>query len=77
MKLVEKSIDKRSCWNRVSVQGLEIGFNAGMRRSSSGTKMIGARLDCSDDAGGKAEFVHISSMLASYSRDVKRSSVVL
>ena len=26
------------------MQGLEIGFNAGIRRSSSGTKMIGARV---------------------------------
>jgi hypothetical protein len=45
--------------------------------------MIGARvflrvrLDCSDDAGGKAESVHVSSTLATYSRDAKRSFVVL
>jgi len=54
-----------------------------MRRSSSGTKMIGARvfprvwLSCSDDAGGKAESVHVSFTLVSYSCDIKRSSVVL
>lgn len=35
------------------------------------------RLDCSDDAGGKAVSVHVLSTLASYSRDVKRGSVVL
>jgi hypothetical protein len=45
--------------------------------------MIGARvfprvrLDWIDDAGGKAESVRVSSTLASYSRGVKRSSVVL
>lgn len=32
--------------------------------------------NCGDDAGGKAESVRVSSMLASYSRDVKRSSVI-
>jgi hypothetical protein len=45
--------------------------------------MIGAMLfrasgwDCGGDAGGKTESVHILSTLANYSRDVKRSSVML
>ena len=35
------------------------------------------RLDCSDDADGKAESVHVSPTLASYSRNIKCSSILL
>jgi len=41
--LTEQSTAKSPCQNKVSVQGREIGFNAGKQRSSSGTKMIGAQ----------------------------------